>query len=57
MNGDDDERNLGLDAHDESDEELIRRVSQTTGVPAHGAGLAGVREIANTNDDPTIIVL
>ena len=39
MNDDDEERNLGLDDQDETDEEVIRRVSQTTGVPAHGAGL------------------
>ena len=39
MNGDGEERNLGLDDQDETDEEVIRRVSQTTGVPAHGAGL------------------
>ena len=57
MNGDDEERDLGLDDHDETDEELIRRVSQTTGVPAHGAGLTGVRNVVNTNNDPAIIVL
>ena len=57
MNGDDEERDLGLDDHDETDEELIRRVSQTTGMSAHGAGLTGVRDIMNTNDDPTIILL
>ena len=36
---------------------ILLILSQTTGVPAHGAGLTGVREIVNTNNDPTIIVL
>ena len=26
-------------------------------MPAHGAGLTGVRDVVNTNDDSTIIVL
>ena len=57
MNGDDEERDLGLDDQDETDDELIRRVSQTTGVSAHGAGLSGVRGVVDTNDGPAIIML
>ena len=45
MNGNDEEHDLGLDDHDETDEELIRRVSQTTGVSAHGAGPTGVQPL------------
>ena len=57
MNGDAEEHNLGLDDHDDTDVELIRKVSQTTGMPAHGTGLTGVRDVVNANNDPTIIVL
>ena len=57
MNGDDEECDLGLDDHDETDEEMILRVSQTTGGPAHGAGPTGVRDVVNANDDPAITVL
>ena len=57
MDGDDEERDLGLDDQDETDEEVIRRVSQTTGVPAHDAGLTGVRGVVGTNYDPTVIIL
>ena len=32
-------------------------MSQTTGVPAHGAGLTGVRDVVSTDNDPTVIVL
>ena len=42
MNDDDEGHDSGLDDQDETDEELIRRISQTIGVPAHGAGLTGV---------------
>ena len=41
MNGDDKERDLGLEDQDETDEEQARRVSQTTGVPAHGVQECG----------------
>ena len=32
MNGDDEERDLGLDDLEETDEEIVQRVSQTTGM-------------------------
>ena len=32
MDGDDEERDLGLDDHDETEEELVQWASQTTGV-------------------------
>ena len=57
MDGDDEERDLGLDDQDETVDELIWRVLQTTGLPAHGAELTGVRDALDTNEDPTIIVL
>ena len=57
MDGDDKERDLGLDDQDETDEEVIRRVLQTTGVPAHGAGVAGVRDVVGTDNGPTVIIL
>ena len=43
MNRDGEERDMGLDDQDETDEEQVRRMSQTTGVPATGAGISGVR--------------
>ena len=47
---------------DETSEEEIRRVSETTGVPAHGAGTTGVQgtddNAATANMDPaTVFVL
>ena len=57
MDGDDEERDLGLDDREETDEEIVQRVSQTTGVQAHDAGLTGVRDAMSTDNDPTIIVV
>ena len=37
MDGRNEEQHLGLDNHEETEEELVRRVSQTTGVQTHGA--------------------
>ena len=57
MDDDDEERDLGLDDQEETDEEVIQRVSQTTGVPAHGAGLTGVRDGVSTDNGPTVIIV
>ena len=42
---------------DETEEELVQRASQTTGVQAHGAGLTGVRDVMSTDNGPTVIVV
>ena len=57
MDENDKERDLGLEHQDETEEEHIQRVSQTTELPEYGAGITGVRDVMNTNNDPTIIVL
>ena len=57
MDGDDEEHDLGLDDQEETDEEKVQRVSQTTGVQAHGAGLTGVQDVMSTDNDPTVIVV
>ena len=36
---------------------MIQRVSQITGVQAHGAGLTGVRDVVSTNNDSTDIIV
>ena len=51
-----DEDDPVLDNLDETDEEQIRRVSQTTGVLAHGVGTTGVQGSLGT-DPTTILVL
>ena len=39
MNENDEECDLGQEDQAETEEEQIQRVSQTTGVPSHGAGI------------------
>ena len=55
MNGDDKERDMGLDDQDEANEDQIKKLSQTTGVPAHGEGITGVRRDVAPGNDPNII--
>jgi hypothetical protein len=51
----DEDHDLELDNQDETDEEQVRRVSQTTGVLAHGVGTTGVQ--GSLGADPTTILL
>ena len=56
MDESDEDHDPALDNQDETDEEQIRRVSQTTGVLAHGVGTTGVQGTLGT-DPITILVL
>ena len=53
MDEKDEDCDMALEDHDENEEEQIRRVSQTTGVQAHGAGTTGVQ--GTLGMDPTTI--
>ena len=57
LNGNEEHTDYGLDDHDETEEEQVRRVSQTTGVPAHGAAITGVGQNVAPDNGPTIIVM
>ena len=57
MDENDKERDLGLEHQDETEEEHIQRVSQTTELPEYGAGITGVRGNVRPRADPTIVLL